>query len=56
MATPVGASTAPPAPPRIRVSGATVRVTHHARARAGRYELVLTRGSRRVARLTMVVR
>jgi hypothetical protein len=40
----------------VRVAGATVRVSVQRRVPAGRYELVLTRGSRRLARLTVVVR
>ena len=40
----------------VRVSGTTVRVSVGRRVPAGRYELVLTRGSRSVARLTVVVR
>jgi len=40
----------------VRVAGRKVTVSVRRRVAAGRYELVLTRGSRLVARLTVVVR
>lgn len=40
----------------VRVAGATVRVSVRRRVPAGRYDLVLTRGSRRLARLAVIVR